>query len=396
MDLKKYADVLIFALKAARRGGQFKQGDNILISYDMPALALAEEVYAKLIAQGYNVFPRPYLTENMNKVFFTSANDKQLKFVPEWEKVFTQNLNGLIALRAPQDLTALKEADPKKIALATIAKKGMRIIMDGREEKGLFSWTLANFPTQGLASQADLSLKQYEEQIVKACFLKEKDPAKKWREVMAEIEEVSKRLSALSIDLIRTQSANMDLEISLGDKRKFISGGGCNIPSFEIFTSPDWRGTKGIYFSDLKSFRNGNYVENISLEFKAGRVITAKAEQGEDFLKKMLSLDSGASQVGEYSLTDTRFSKIDRFMADTLYDENFGGKNGNSHIALGSSYSDTFIGNPAKLDTKLRKQLGYNQSALHWDLVNTQDKLVTVKLKNGKRLTIYEKGRFTI
>ena len=83
-------------------------------------------------------------------------------------------------------------------------------------------------------------------------------------------------------------------------------------------------------------------------------------------------------------------------MADTLYDENFGAKNGNSHIALGSSYSDTFIGNPSKLDTKLRKQLGYNQSALHWDLVNTQDKLVTVKLKNGKRLTIYEKGRFTI
>lgn len=396
MDLKKYASVLIFALQKARRGGKFKKGDNILISYDMPALALAEEVYSSLLEQGYNVFPRPYLTENMSKTLFGKASDAQLKFVPEWEKVFTKNLNGLIALRAPQNLANLKNADPKRIAMATIAKKSLRILMDEREERGLFSWTLANFPTEGLAKQAELTPQEYEKQIIKACFLKEKDPVKKWEQVMGEIEAVSKRLSSLPIEIIRTQSASMDLEIAFGEKRKFISGGGCNIPSFEIFTSPDWRGTKGIYYSDLMSFRDGNYVKGITLEFKGGRVVSAKAEQGEDFLKKMLSLDRGASQIGEYSLTDTRFSKIDSFMADTLYDENFGGKFGNSHIALGSSYADTFSGNLSKLDAKLKKQLGYNQSALHWDLVNTQDKLVTVKLKNGKKMTVYEKGRFTI
>ena len=108
----------------------------------------------------------------------------------------------------------------------------------------------------------------------------------------------------------------------------------------------------------------------------------------------MLALDKGACQIGEYSLTDRRFSKINKFMADTLYDENFGGKYGNSHIALGSSYIDTYSGNLAKMTKELKKKLGFNDSALHWDLVNTQDKLVSVKLKNGKHLTIYEKGRF--
>ena len=200
----------------------------------------------------------------------------------------------------------------------------------------------------------------------------------------------------MPIAKLRTQSESMDLEILLGEKRRFISGGGCNVPSFEIFTSPDWRGTRGVYYSDLMSFRNGNYVKDIHLEFKAGRVVKASAGQGEDFLKKMLSLDRGACQIGEYSLTDTRFSKIDRFMADTLYDENFGGKYGNSHIALGSSYSDTFSGNIAKLDKKLKKELGFNESALHWDLVNTQNKLVSAILKNGKHLTIYENGRFLV
>ncbi|MDR1123366.1 MAG: aminopeptidase [Elusimicrobiota bacterium] len=393
MDLKKYADVLIFALKSARRG-KFKQGESILISYDAPAAPLAEEVYAALIAQGYNALPRANLTEKMSKTFYAAANDKQLKFTAPWEKIYYNNISGMIALRAPQDLTNLKNAAPAKIAAAALARKPLRGIWDKMEEKGKFSWTLANYPTAGLAAQAHLSLKEYEAQIAKACFLNEKNPAAKFAEVTAQIEEVSKRLSALPIASLRTQSKDMDFEILLGEKRKFISGGGCNVPSFEIFTSPDWRGTRGVYYCDLPSFRNGNYVKGIRLEFARGRVVKASAQEGGIFLKKMLAMDAGAAQVGEYSLTDNRFSKIDRFMADTLYDENFGGRYGNCHIAVGNSYSDTYNGNIAKMTKTLKKRLGFNESALHWDLINTQDKLVTAALKNGKRMTIYEKGRF--
>jgi aminopeptidase len=83
-------------------------------------------------------------------------------------------------------------------------------------------------------------------------------------------------------------------------------------------------------------------------------------------------------------------------MADTLYDENFGGKYGNCHIAVGNGYSDTYGGDLTKLTGNMKKKLGFNNSALHWDLINTQDKLVTAKLKNGRHLTIYEKGKFVI
>lgn len=395
MDLDKYADVLIYSLKTARRG-KFKAGDNILISYDAPAAALAEALYSKLLTQGYNVVPRAMLTEAMQKTLYTFAGDNQLKFAAPWDKVLNENLNGMIALHAPRDLTNLKTADPKRIAMAALARKYLRDIADKREEQGLFSWTVGIFPTAGMAEKAGLSMKDYEAQISKACFLDDKNPAKKFGEVMKEIGEVSKRLSSLPIVSLRTQSKDMDLEISLGEKRRFISGGGCNVPSFEIFTSPDWRGTKGVYYCDLPSFRNGNYVKGIRLEFKAGRVVKATAAEGEAFLKKQLAMDAGASQIGEYSLTDTRFSRIDRFMADTLFDENFGGKYGNCHIAVGMSYSDTFAGNIAKLTKEDKKRLGFNQSALHWDLINTQDKLVSAALKGGKRMTIYEKGRFTV
>jgi aminopeptidase len=107
-------------------------------------------------------------------------------------------------------------------------------------------------------------------------------------------------------------------------------------------------------------------------------------------------MDPGASRVGEFSLTDRRFSRINRFMAETLFDENYGGQFGNCHIALGSSYANTFDGQGRELTAKLKASLGFNESALHWDFVNTESKRVSARLKNGDRMLIYEDGQFAI
>ncbi|MEZ4577142.1 MAG: aminopeptidase [Desulfobacterales bacterium] len=160
---------------------------------------------------------------------------------------------------------------------------------------------------------------------------------------------------------------------------------GHNIPSFELFLSPDWRGTNGKYYADQPSYRSGNYVNGIRIEFKNGKAVTATAEQGEDFLNKQLKMDAGACRLGEFSLTDKTFSKISRFMANTLFDENYGGQNGNCHVALGASYSDTYSGKPSELTREMKKDLGFNDSALHWDIVNTEKKQVTAHLSTGKR-----------
>jgi aminopeptidase len=190
------------------------------------------------------------------------------------------------------------------------------------------------------------------------------------------------------------QSENIDLRIDPGEQRKWVGVSGHNIPSFELFLSPDWRGTEGVYFANLPTYRSGNYVEAVSLKFKKGRVIKAEAQKGEDFVIKQISMDKGASRIGEFSLTDKRFSKINRFMANTLFDENFGGRQGNCHLALGSSYSDTFDGDSAKLTKEKKVELGFNDSALHWDLVNTEKKRVTAHLMSGRDKVIYEDGMF--
>jgi aminopeptidase len=305
-----------------------------------------------------------------------------------------KNLNGLIVIRAPRSLTHLKDIDAKKIALNALTSKPAKEIMDKREEAGLFSWTLGNFPTEALAKSAGMDINAYAAQIKKACYLNEKDPVKKWQELYKNMKAAADWLNGLKIDVLKTQSENMDLTVSLGQDRKFICARGCNIPSFELFTSPDWRGVKGSYFADMKSLRSGTVVDGIKLEFRDGRIVKSSAAWGEDFLKKMITLDRGAAQVGEYSLTDIRFSKIDKFMSDTLFDENFGGAYGNCHVALGASYSDTFNGDIKKLTKSKKRTLGFNESSLHWDIINTERKTVRAKLQNGKTVTIYEDGKF--
>jgi len=183
-------------------------------------------------------------------------------------------------------------------------------------------------------------------------------------------------------------------KITPGEKRKWIGISGHNIPSFEIFISPDWRGTEGTYYANQPSFRSGNYVEGVRLDFKNGSVLKIEAKKGKNFVVKQLAMDTGASRIGEFSLTDKRFSRINRFMANTLYDENYGGRHGNCHLAVGDSYSDTYNGNPAELTKEIKRKLGFNDSSLHWDLVNTEKKTVTAYLKSGKSVLIYENGMF--
>lgn len=392
-QLQRYADVLLWGLHTARTG-PIKKNEVVLIRYDRPAIRLAEILYAKLLEMGIHPVQRTGLTPVMEKQFYKSANPKQLIFRVPGDDALYEALNGSIFLHAPESITHLAGTDPGKIGKATVAKKYLRDILDTREEKGLFSWTLCTLPTAELARQAGMAPKAYSDQIVKACFLDRKDPVLHWREIHRAASEIKDRLNRLAVDHFHIESSDIDLRVTPGEKRRWLGISGHNIPSFELFLSPDWHGTRGRYFADQPSYRSGNYVQGVRLEFKNGKVVSVNADAGEAFVQKQLAMDSGACRIGEFSLTDKRFSRINVFMANTLYDENYGGKFGNCHVALGSSYSDSFDGNPALLTPELKQKLGFNNSALHWDLVNTQKKRVTAYLKSGGKVVIYENGLF--
>jgi aminopeptidase len=392
-QLERYADVLWWGLSTARTS-PFKKDDIVLIRYHQPAIKLAEILYTRLLDGGFHPVQRMSPTTIMERQFYLLSSNKQLVFLPPGEKELMYRLNGSIFLYAPESITHLSDIDPKKIGKTAVAQKELRDILNRRESLGTFSWTLCMFPTAELAEHAGLSPEDYSRQIVKACFLNKTAPVSEWQRVYKNAQSIKKWLNSLNVKYLQVESKNTDLAVTPGEKRQWVGISGRNIPSFEIFISPDWRGVRGRYYADQPSYRSGNRVEGIRLEFRNGRAIKIRADVGEDFVKKQLRLDQGADKLGEFSLTDKRFSRIDRFMANTLYDENFGGKNGNCHIALGSSYANTYAGDSKKLTPARKRLLGFNESALHWDLVNTEKKRVTAHLNSGKAMVIYENGRF--
>ncbi len=188
---------------------------------------------------------------------------------------------------------------------------------------------------------------------------------------------------------------DVDLKVQVGEARRWLGGRGRNIPSFEIFTSPDWRGTEGWIHCDQPLYRYGNLVRGIRLKFEDGRVTEASADENERVLQEMVATE-GADRIGEFSLTDRRFSRITRFMAQTLYDENVGGEFGNTHIALGRAYQDAYDGDPGTLKRRGLGAARVQQLQRPHRRRLDHRRTVTATLSDGSERVIYRDGEFVL
>lgn len=393
--MERYADVLLWGLFTARTE-KYAKGDVILVRFDLPALPVAEVVQKKVLEHGFHPVMRLMPTAGLERQFFSVADKIQAAFIPPGETELYKGIQGSIYLIAPESLTHLKNARPELLSAASLSRKPLRDILDRHEQEGSFGWTLGIVPTKALAAQAKTTLAAYSRQWRAACLLDDEDPVARWKEIFGKTQKLKAWLNELEIESLHIKSERCDLIVTPGKQRRWAGVSGHNIPSFEVFISPDFNGTSGVYHADQPSFRYGNYIKGVTLVFEKGRVTEATADEGEEFLKQQIAMDEGSCRLGEFSLTDRRFSRIDRFMANTLFDENFGGKFGNCHVALGSSYADTFAGDQALLTPALKKSLGFNDSALHWDLVNTEKKTVTATLTTGEKKIIYKNGQFAM
>jgi len=391
--LENYAKILLWGLEIARQN-RFKPDDAILIQGHLSALPLLKTIHKLILTRKLNPIVRLTPPSDMERDFYECANENQLSFVAPGEETLMAAMQGSIYVRAPEQLTHLQNIDVEKQNIVTRSHNFLKKIMQQRQQEKTCSWTLGTYPTPARAKHANMSLQAYADKVKSACHLDTPDPLSTWKDLYDQIVDTKKWLLSLNIRHIHIESKQMDLWISLGENRKWLGLSGRNIPSFEIFTSPDWRTVNGTYFSDQPAFVNGNLIKDIRLTFHNGSIVEATANTGNAFLNKRLKTDPGASRVGEFSLTDRRFSKIDCYMADTLFDENYGGASGNCHIALGSSFDAAYNGNNPLDINKKRTSLGFNDSAIHWDIINTEPKIVTATLSSGKNVVIYENGVF--
>jgi aminopeptidase len=391
--IERYADVLInFALNS---GKGVQKGEVVQCAVPDVAAPLGLALQNAVLRAGAHPIVR-LLPSGFEKDFYELANDDQLTFFPEeYYKARVKMIDHQVGIIADVHPEELKDVDPQKITLARNARDPYRKWLMEKEVDGKFTWTLALWGVPAKAKEVGLSLEEYWDQIIKACFLDQSDPVAEWKKLFAFQVEIKEKLNALEIDWLDIKGPDVDLRVQLGKDRIWQGGSGRNIPSFEFFTSPNWRGTSGWIKFNQPLYRYGNVLRDISLKFANGRVVDAHARVGNKLLQEMLKTPN-ADKIGEYSLTDKRMSRITHVMAETLFDENIGGPFGNTHLAIGMAYKDCFRGEAKNLTKAEWEELGYNDSPEHTDIISTTDRTVTATLTDGSQKVIYKDGMFVI
>jgi aminopeptidase len=399
--LEKYAELIVgFGLRN-RNGSKPKKGSVVQFIVPEAAKPLYFHLQRAILNKGYHPLgtfkPSSDDTYNLEKDFYDQATKAQLDFCPlEQQKGLIEQIDCTIHVLAETCPHALNNVDSDKVLQRSQSQKKAIGLKRKKINEGKLNWTIVLYGTDAGAKEAGLSLRQYWNQIIKACYLDKTDPIKHWEEINATVQETAKKLTDMKIKSLHIVGEDIDLTLGIGKNRKWAAGGGNNIPSYEVFTSPTWQEVDGWAKLNQPHYRYGKKIEGIQLWFEKGIVVKSEATKNHDLLKSMLNVPGG-NKLGEVSLTDARLSRIDKFMAEILYDENTGGKFGNTHIALGAAFRECYKGktDPAWKNADWDK-LGYNNSVVHSDIISTTDRTATVTFYDGTTKVIYKKGQFTI
>lgn len=277
-----------------------------------------------------------------------------------------------------------------------------------RENVGMytFPWSIAALPNEKWANSifpndidAYEKLKYY---IFKMCMVDTKNPIDAWDKYIVENNCYKNKLNELKITKMHyTNSLGTDLYIEKPKDNIWINLDKSdildvkmipNMPSYEIFTSPNKYGTNGIVYSSKPLILSDSYVEDFYLEFESGRIVNCHARRGQRILEDSIKKDAGACYLGEVALVNhnSPISNTGLVFNSTLFDEN-----ASPHFAWGNSYSKC-VPNFELLSDKELDQIGFNKSKTHIDfMIGTKDLNIEADTKDGKKL-IFKNGNFNI
>src|SRR3989344_133938 len=229
--LDRYADVLV---RFALNGGEgVKKGEVVFLEVPECAKSLLLSLQRSVLRAGAH-YITSFIPDDTARHFYEMAEEHQLDFFPEkFLRGKVDEADHSISIIAETNKKELEGIHPGKIMKRSLAYKRYKDWRRDKENKGKFTWTLGLYGTEAMAKEAGISLEEYWDQIIKACYLDSDRPVEKWREAFKEIERLRSSLSELKIDKLHLKSEHADLFIKIGKNRKWMGGSGRNIPSFE-------------------------------------------------------------------------------------------------------------------------------------------------------------------
>jgi len=340
--IEKMAEVLI------NYSTTVQPGDRVLIRGTSPAAEpLVQALYQKSLRAGGETFIYVHLREEDSLALAATTEVDLLAIVNPMLKLMYDTCDVIIRIDASENPRALSNYPPELQIAWAKGKADLMKIQMAREGNGSLRRCTTQFPTQGYAQIAGMSLSQYEDFVYSACKLHLVDPVAAWQEVEAR----QQRLVDFLVNKrhLHVRGQNIDLEMSIAERSFANACGTANFPDGEIFTGPVEDSVNGWVNFTYPAYHGGNEVIGARLTFENGLVTQATAEKNEGYLLSKLDTDPGARRLGEFAIGTN--NDIQQFTGSILFDEKIGGT---VHLAVGQGYPETG---------------SVNESSIHWDMI---------------------------
>ena len=360
--LERYAELVV------RLGANVQPGQEVFLFAFVEHAEFARAVARQAYRAGASYVNVHYRDEFVRRAMIELGPDEALPYSPAWLKTFVEDLTGnaFIATTGEPHPGLLADLDGERVARAVpvdIAEIRLRQMTENS-----VNWCGVGAPTEGWAEQVfgEPDVERLWEKMIFCLRLDEPDPTAAWREHLARLAARTAALNELRADALRYRGPGTDLTVGLLPGARWLSGADetasgisyvANMPTEEIFTSPDCRRADGTIRSTLPLVLAGQIVRGLELTLEEGRIVRVEAESGAELVRGQLATVENADRLGELALVtgESRVGRSGTLFYDTLYDEN-----ATCHIAYGAGLPFVLEGEPDD---------GVNVANLHVDFM---------------------------
>lgn len=399
--LEKYSEL------AVKVGVNLQKGQTLVINATLDAKELIRLIVKKAYEAGAKNVIVNWTDDVVTRLKYDLAPDESFMEYPEYraKELIALAEEGAAFMSVVSSSPALlKGVQPERIAnyqkaAGTALKQYRQYIQSDK-----VSWTVIAAPSQGWADMvfpnepAEKRVEKLWEAIFTTTRVDQEDPVAAWKKHDETLHEKVNYLNRKKYKQLHYTAPGTDLTIELPEKHIWCGAGSvnekgiefmANMPTEEVFTVPKKTGVNGTVSSTKPLSYGGNIIDEFTLTFKEGRIVEAKAKQGEEILKQLIATDEGSHYLGEVALVPhhSPISQSNILFFNTLFDEN-----ASNHLAIGSAYAFCLEGGKTMTPEEL-KEHGLNESITHVDfMIGSGEMNIDGITANGTREPIFRNG----
>ncbi len=403
INLEKYAELII------RVGLNLQAGEELVISAPIESAELVRSVTKAGYEAGARLVTVFYDDEVVARQTFLNAEESVITSIPEYLKASKKYIVDSKAVYLGiicDDPQIFDGVNPEKITsrqrAVVKACPEYRRSLDNNETR----WCLVAYPHEKWAKKVfpnkENAMELLGEKISTSLWLDKENCLQQWQEHSHSLARRSKILNEAKIKRFHYKNS-LGTDFTIDMPKGYIFSGAnekgtldgidfvANMPTQEVFSSPDYRTANGKLVGSMPLVRNGVIIKDFYLVFRDGVVVEYNAKEGEQTLKEILNIDEGMKRLGEIALVDynSPIRKSEVLYFETLFDEN-----ASCHFALGKSFSSCYTGGSGMSKEELLK-VGLNDSLSHVDfMIGTNDLSITAECENGESMEIFIDGKW--